>query len=184
MTCIGTTDTFDPFAELETRLGRPLDREALTARRRQRFEVLMGGVGPLPGVAEYVAEARRLGLKLGVASSSGREWVAGHLARFGLLEHFHAVRTADDVARVKPEPDLFLAVLDALGVAPARALVLEDSPNGILAARRAGIGRVVAVPNDLTRGLDLAGADLVLGALTDLPLAGLLGRLGALGDDR
>ena len=67
------------------------------------------------------------------------------------------IRCADDVRRVKPDPALYLAVLEATGVRPGEALALEDSPNGVLAAKRAGL-TCVAVPNPLTARLDLAAA--------------------------
>lgn len=174
-TCIGTADTFDPCADLQQALGRALDAAALTARHRLRTDALIAAEAVRPGVREYVAEAARLGLTLGVASSSGRRWVEGHLTRLGLREAFAVVRCADDVPRVKPDPALYRAVLDATGVRPEDALALEDSPNGVLAAKRAGM-TCVAVPNPLTARLDLGAADLRLTSLADVPLATLLTR--------
>jgi len=129
-------------------------------------------------VREYIAEARRLGLTLGVASSSSVGWVDGHLRRLGLREAFAVVRCAGDVPRVKPDPALYLAVLDATGIAAGEAVALEDSPNGVLAAKRAGLA-CVAVPNPLTARLDLSAADLRLGSLDELSLSALLTRLRA-----
>src|SRR2546427_134864 len=63
--------------------------------------------------------------------------------------------------------------LDALGIAPHEALALEDSPNGIAAAKGAGL-RCVAVPNPLTAGMDLSGADLRIGSLAATPLESVL----------
>ena len=80
------------------------------------------------------------------------------------------------MARVKPAPDLFLLAAERLGVAAEACLVFEDSPNGILAARAAGM-RVVAVPRGLTRTLSLPDPDLVVGSLADLPLSEILDRL-------
>ena len=96
-----------------------------------------------------------------------------HLERLGLSEHFDCIKCADDVKNVKPDPELYLAVLDELGVRPEEALALEDSPNGITAAQAAGIFCLV-VPNPLTRQLSTDGADLRLDSLADLPLAKLL----------
>src|SRR5262249_54309165 len=121
----------------------------------------------------YVEAAAGLGLKLAVASSSSRDWVAGHLDRLGLLGHFDVLKCSDDVVQVKPDPGLYRAVLDALGVVPHRAIALEDSPNGIAAAKGAGLF-CVAVPNALTGRLVLDGADLRVPSLTELPLAQLL----------
>ena len=88
-----------------------------------------------------------------------------------------SIRTEEDVARAKPDPELFLATLAALNVAPEEAIVLEDSPNGLRAAKRAGLFCLV-VPNPITRQLDLEGADLRVDSLADLPLEQLLARAG------
>jgi HAD superfamily hydrolase (TIGR01509 family) len=176
--CIGTADVFDPCVDLQTAVGRALDAAALTARHRTRTDALIAAQPVRPGIREYLAEAERLGLALGVASSSSRRWVEGHLARLGLRAPFQVIRCADDVPRVKPDPALYRAVVEAAGVRPEDTLALEDSPNGILAAKRAGL-TCVAVPNPLTARLDLSGADLCLTSLADLPLAALLARLRA-----
>jgi HAD superfamily hydrolase (TIGR01509 family) len=175
--CIGTADTFDPCVDLQAMLGRALDAAALEHRHRARTEVLIAAQAVLPGVLEYVEEADRMGLALGVASSSSRRWVEGHLARLGLRDRFHVIRCSDDVPRVKPDPALYRAVLDATGVRPEEALALEDSPNGVLAAKRAGL-TCVAVPNPITARLDLGAADLRLVSLADVSLPALLTRLG------
>ncbi|PYM23735.1 MAG: haloacid dehalogenase [Candidatus Rokuibacteriota bacterium] len=176
--CIGTADVFDPGQELASLCGRALDAEALQARHRVDCDALIAVQSVLPGVREYVREARRLGLRLGVASSSSHAWVDGHLTRLGLREYFDVVRCRDDVSVVKPDPALYLAVLEATGIPARDAFALEDSPNGVWAAKRAGM-TCVAVPNPLTARLDLAHADLRLTSLTDLPLGDLLARLRA-----
>ena len=176
--CIGTADAFDPCGHLGTLLGREVDSDALIRHHRTRTDALIAAQPVLPGVRQYLEEARRLGVRLGVASSSSRRWVEGHLTRLGLREHFEVVRCADDVARVKPDPALYLAVLEATGVPAHQAVALEDSPNGVRAAKRAGLA-CIAVPNPLTARLDLAEADFTLASLADVPLADLLVRLGA-----
>ena len=174
--CIGTHDVFDPAEDLAALCGRELDCAALTERHRADCDTLIARESILPGVREYVEEARRLGVRLGVASSSSRKWVEGHLSRLGLREHFEVVRCRDDVKVVKPDPALYLAVLEATGIPAREAVAIEDSPNGVLAAKRAGM-TAVAVPNALTARLDLAHADLRLTSLADLPLSDLLARL-------
>jgi beta-phosphoglucomutase-like phosphatase (HAD superfamily) len=96
-----------------------------------------------------------------------------HLQRLGLFHYFDVIKAKDDVRQIKPEPELFLAALSALQLQPDQALIFEDSLNGVLAAKKAGI-RVVAVPNPVTRHLDTSAANLVLHSLTDLPLGDLL----------
>jgi HAD superfamily hydrolase (TIGR01509 family) len=130
----------------------------------------------LPGVHDWLDDARRLGLPIGVASSSEVDWVAAHLERLGLLDRFACLTCFDGALRGKPAPDLYLAACESLGVAPADALAVEDSGNGITAARAAGM-RCVAVPHDLTREHDLSGADLVVASLADLTLEEAIARL-------
>ncbi len=128
---------FDPFNELERQLGRPIDREAEAPGRRQRELALILKQPVLPGVRDYLQTAHRKGLPCAVASSSTCNWVEGHLKRLGLYDNFVSIKTSEDVAHSKPAPDLFLAALDDLQVEPQEAIVFEDSPNGILAAKRA-----------------------------------------------
>ena len=87
------------------------------------------------------------------------------------------MRARDDVPQVKPAPDLYIAALDCLQVAPSDAIAIEDSPNGVAAAKAAGM-RCVAVPNVITGGLDLSAADLVLKSLEGATPEGLAARLG------
>lgn len=174
LACIGTAaDAFDPYADLERQLGRPMDRDTLRTHYRQRRDALLAPQQVLPGVQECLHEAVRLGLRLGVASSSSRAWVTGHLTRLGLLRHFAAIRCADDVRAVKPNPASYLAVLEALETSPDRAMAFEDSSHGVLAAKRAGLF-CVAVPNALTRHLSLAHADLCITSLAAHRLETLL----------
>jgi HAD superfamily hydrolase (TIGR01509 family) len=170
-----TNSSFHPQHHLEERLGRSLPKDVLDRRVSRRTEMILAQK-VLPGVARHLEEAKTLGLKLGVASSSSTEWVRGHLARLGILDSFDCMRCRDDVANAKPEPDLYLAVLDCLGVPASEAIAIEDSPNGVLAAKRAGM-RCVAIPNSITARLDLGQADLLLGSLADVTLADLLRKL-------
>jgi len=173
---VGSTTTgFHPQHHLEERLGRPLPKEVLDRRIGRRTEMILAKT-VLPGVVQHLDAARDIGLKLGVASSSTREWVRGHLARLGILERFDCLRCRDDVEHAKPEPDLYVAVLDCLGVNASESVAIEDSPNGVTAAKRAGM-RCVAIPNSITERLDLRQADVVLTSLAELTLQQLLDRL-------
>jgi HAD superfamily hydrolase (TIGR01509 family) len=170
---------FDAADHLAALLGEGFDREAARKRRDAKKTALVDALDVMVGVREYVAEAKRLGLRLAVASSSSRKWVLGHLERLRLQAEWDAVLTRDDVARTKPAPDLYLGAVKALGVAPQEAVAFEDSRNGIAAAKDAGL-LCVAVPNALTAAMDLSRADLRLGSLAETPLERLLAVLSAL----
>ena len=179
-TLVGTTHApWDPMAHLEELVGEPLEREALNERRYAHEIALIEAEELRPGIEEYLAAARRHGLKRAIVSSSSRRWVDMHLRRLEQAVGWDAICTADgDATRAKPSPTLYLEALDALGAGPSEAVAFEDSPNGVLAATAAGIF-CVAVPNEVTRelGLEEAGADLVLDSLADVPPDELLARL-------
>jgi HAD superfamily hydrolase (TIGR01509 family) len=174
---IGTLDGFDPFADLEGRLGRRLDRERVNERRRE-IEFAAADLEELrEGVADYLEEAQRLGLARAIVSSSSQEWIRRHLERLDLLDGWNSIVTADgDAARAKPRPTLYLEALDRLDVAADEAIAFEDSPNGITAAKAAGL-YCIAVPNPTTASLDVTHADLVLRSLEEVPLGELLRRV-------
>ncbi len=167
---------FDPYAELEAALGRTVDRDAIRPMRRARYAVLAANLPLLPGIADYVADARRLGLALAIASNASEPEVAAHLSRLGLADCFADVSCADDTRPGKPDPAVYIAALTSLGVGAGEAVAFEDSPNGIAAARAAGIV-CVAVPSPMTAGWDFNAADYRLNSLADLPLHELLSRV-------
>jgi HAD superfamily hydrolase (TIGR01509 family) len=174
---LGTFRGFDPCARLAELLGEKLDCDLLDKEVRAPYLAACEQQPVLPGVVELLEEARRLGVGTAVASSATRGWVLGWLGKHGLGGLFDGVCGREDVPRVKPAPDLFLLAALRLGVAPPACLVFEDSPNGIRAAREAGM-RCVAVPNDVTRPLLLGEPDLVLSSLADASLAEIAGRVG------
>ena len=170
---------FDIYALLESQLGAPVDRAALHAWHRQRNVELLAARPTLPGVRDYIADAKRRGLKLAVASSSSHAWVDSHLERLGHKQDFDVVKCRDDVRYAKPAPDLYLAALEDLALGASEVIAFEDSINGSQAAKRAGI-LTVAIPNMLMRADDFSHVDMRLDSLADVPLGQLLERVAAL----
>jgi HAD superfamily hydrolase (TIGR01509 family) len=177
--CVGRAPGyFDPCADLEERIGRSVDRVAIVTRQRALW--LERVSGPLcPGVADWIAQAAELGLLLGIASSSSRQWVTGHLERLGLSRGWTSIRCRGDVPQAKPAPDLYLSALGGMGLDADEAVAIEDSPNGIAAAKAAGL-LCVAVPGPLTQASDLSRADLRLASMSDLPLAEVIRQIGGM----
>ena len=175
---IGTLTGPNEFDELDALLEAPCDRDAVTATRRRR-ELELLELEPLrPGVREFLEDARDLGLRVGIVSSSSRSWIDSNLERLGLVDAWATVICADgDTTRCKPSPALYLEALELLGVAANETVAIEDSPNGIASARAAGIF-CVGFPNDVTSALDLSQADVVVESLEDVSLADLLERVG------
>lgn len=170
---IGSLDSgWNPAVELGRQTGETYDEAALRAAWKPRQVELLAQESIRPGVLELLKEARLRGIGLAVASSSRRGWVQGNLERLGVFDSFDAVATGDEVERTKPDPAVYRLALERLGVPAAAAIALEDSPNGVRAAQAAGI-RCVAVPNDVSRHLDLSAADALLDSLSELNLDAL-----------
>jgi HAD superfamily hydrolase (TIGR01509 family) len=162
--CVGTDDDLDWFAEIEAHVGRPLDRASIEATRRARRNELLAAESIRAGVVALLDAAATHGVPVAIASSSPLDWVMTHLGSIGLADRFPVISAREHVAAAKPAPDLYLAATAALGVAPARAVAIEDSRNGCLAAKAAGLACVV-VPNRITATMDFSPADLVLDSL-------------------
>lgn len=165
MVVIGTSfaATSRYFAE---RLGRtPAEGDALVD---EMLEIMHGElerqVEGRPGAVELVDRLRGH-TRLALASNSPRRLVDTALASARLSDAFDAVVTSDDVDHPKPAPDLYLLACQRLGVEPADALALEDSPSGITAAKAAGL-TCIAVPQFAET--DVSAADRVIDSLEEL----------------
>lgn len=167
---IGTIGGFDPEADLLER-GVALEEHHLEGRRRRDME-LCDLEEMRPGVVELLDEAERLGVRVAIVSSASDWWIEHHLGSRALLDRFELLVCANgDAGRAKPRPTLYLEALRLLGVAADEAIAFEDSLNGVLAAKAAGI-TTVAVPNEVTSALDFSAADRVVGSLHEIELAG------------
>lgn len=173
--CVGSNfGAFDPKSHLETLTGKVIDWSDWDSTRERDALARTHRLDPFPGILALLDDADAAGIPCAVASSSPRDWVEGHLDRLGILPRFVLTRCIDDVRAPKPAPDLFLAAARGLDMDPAKALVLEDSLNGLRAAIAARIACVI-VPNRITAHLEFAGAAAVLDSLEGMTLAGLSG---------
>ncbi len=165
---IGRTDSpFDPLGPFR-REGSPRSPEAIRALWAEHHALLERDFfSPLPGVVRLLEGLRSLGLRVAVASSSRISRVRGLLTELALEAEFDVLAGGDEVARAKPAPDVYLLAAQRLGVAPGACVALEDSENGVRAAKAAGM-RCIAVPSALTRGLDFTAADLIVGSLAEV----------------
>lgn len=174
--CLGTSDKdFDVVDYLSQQTGMKLDAQILHARQHKRSMEMILPKPPLPGVVNYLQTAQALNLRIGLASSSPRWWVVEHLSRLRLVSYFDCIVTQEDVEEVKPDPALYQRALKILKLQPEHAVAFEDSPNGVRAAKAAGIF-CVAVPNNISKHLDLSHADLVISSMADYSLEDIFQR--------
>lgn len=147
---------------------------ALHRDKTARYAALLagGGLQARPGVLALAAAARAAGLRLAVATTTSPGNVAALTqAIWGRAaeEVFDVIAAGDEVAAKKPAPDVYALALDRLSLPAGAALAFEDSRNGVLSARAAGL-RVVVTPSAYTAGEDFAGAEVVLADLTGFDL--------------
>lgn len=171
---IGTEDVFDPWNELELRLAHPLD-PGLHDRRRSRRDEIQASHGPRPGVVDWLSEAGDLKIQVGIASSSPRPWVEGHLETLGVRDRFACLVCSNDAIPAKPSPLSYQLACEHLGADPSISVAVEDSLHGVTAAVGAGLF-TVATPHGLTETLDFSDAGLVVSSLQELSLRDALTR--------
>lgn len=171
---IGTgPSAYDPARHLSELTNGKLVAEIIKEQTLARTRELIDLQPMLPGVLDFISAADRQNLPMAVASSSNREWVEGYLSKLGIRKFFKVVCTSNDVTHVKPDPELFLLAAKKLGFAPEETIVFEDSPSGIKAARAAGIP-CIAIPNDITKSMDLSLATKVVNSFNDVDLKSLI----------
>jgi HAD superfamily hydrolase (TIGR01509 family) len=156
---------YRPPADFETLVGR------LHAEKTRHFTALVGEAGiPLrPGVRRLLDEARRAGVRLAIATTTTQENVDAllqHAMAPDAAQWFEVIAAGDVVPAKKPAPDIYLYVLEQLGLPAGACIAFEDSENGLRSALAAGVTTVITV-NDYTRAHDFRGAAVVLDHLGD-----------------
>ncbi|MFB3852351.1 MAG: HAD family hydrolase [Vicinamibacterales bacterium] len=156
-----------------TEAGRNLDEpdiKRLDDRKEALFREIIGNSFPsVAGSRELVSSLRAAGFVLGVGSSAPPENVDLVLDRFGGRTLFDAVVNGMEVARGKPDPEVFLLVARRMGIDPSRCAVIEDAVPGIEAAHRAGMAAVAYVSTGRSREeFQQASADLIVQSLSEL----------------
>jgi HAD superfamily hydrolase (TIGR01509 family) len=152
---------------LKTMTGLDEPVEDLLAEVRRRFyDEMDTAVHPTPGLFVLLDRLHRLSLPIAIATSSRRSYVERLLTRHGLSDRFSFLLTAEDVARGKPDPEIYRKAIDRFSVPPRSVMVLEDSPAGLAAARGAG-AFAVGVPHEHSPAEALGAADLIVPRLDD-----------------
>lgn len=167
------------YAALAEAVGPDYDHAASHAQRMAIRKELHEALELAEGIAIWLDEARDLGLRLAVASSSPRFWIEEHLSRVGYLDRFELLACGDEVDAPKPAPDVYALALRKLAVPADRAIAFEDTTHGVAAAQGAGL-RCVAIPHPHADPASFATADVLLTSAADRPLESVLTTAGAL----
>lgn len=166
--CLGAGYShWDPAQHLERLTGKSYDWPQENAARQARIEAELSNKELMDGARELLEWAQSQGIPMAVASSSSRRWVGGWLERLDAAKYFVQIFCRTDGYEVKPSPALFCAAQQRLALPAHDCLIIEDSENGIRAAKAAGIP-CAAIPNRLTALCDLSAADMHFASLSEL----------------
>jgi len=151
--------------------GIRLDLESDKRRTYEIYlELIRGRLRPLAGVHEFLDRCRALGMKLAVATSADQVKMRGNLQEIGLRpERFDVTVNGLEVTHKKPDPEIFLLAIRRLGVSPQDCLVVEDAPNGVVAASRAGAACLGLTTSFSAAELRAAGARWTAPDLAHVP---------------
>jgi HAD superfamily hydrolase (TIGR01509 family) len=156
---------YDPalilFSECLYRYHRKINRKTVRTLQANLYNSMLSHLNAIPGAIDIIKECSANGVLLGLASNTTKEKATYHLKRLKIFKYFNAIVCKEDVVNKKPSPDVYNLLLTQLKLKPEQALVFEDSPTGILAAKTANI-MCISLPNKITKHLDLSGADLTV----------------------
>lgn len=153
--------SFKMWSGIKERYGLMHDvNELIETERRQMFDILSSDKisEPVKGIPELLKELRENEIVLNVASSSAKMNIEYILNKLDMTNYFNFIVSGEEVKYGKPAPDIFLMVSDKCGIPPEKCLVIEDSSNGVAAAKSAGM-KCIGFTNSGTNFQDLSGAD-------------------------
>lgn len=163
-----------PFApaRLEELFGRDVDYVKIRQRRKEMMEECIDkeGIQPKPGAISILTRLKSQGITTAIATSTDLERTAKYLKMAGLEGYFDEIISATMVKEGKPSPDVYLYACNKLGFAPEECIAVEDAPNGVLAAYRAGC-KVIMVPDQTEADEELSKfLHACVNSLEDIPL--------------
>jgi HAD superfamily hydrolase (TIGR01509 family) len=130
-------------------------------------------IEPIGGIRELIQELREYDIPIGLASSSPRIFITKVLTKFNLIDDFFCITSGEEVSNGKPAPDVYLEVSRMLNVKPENCYVLEDSRNGVAAAKSAGM-QCIGYINRNSGNQDLSAADLIIRSVEEIKIKNLM----------
>ena len=127
----------------------------------------VGKIPPIEGVEALIEGIRKEGLKIAVASSSHPDLIKTVLEASNLLQYFSVYLSGFQVKHGKPDPDIFLKTAEKLGVKPEECVVIEDSYNGVTAAKKAGM-KCIGYRNPSSGNQNLSAADVIIKSFKEI----------------
>ncbi|PEJ57251.1 HAD family hydrolase [Bacillus sp. AFS002410] len=172
---VGTSDEI-LFEYINSNLKEPIEKEIIEQMAKELVDEKLLEPVLRESVEDYLISAKNAGLQIALASSSSREWVQSFLEKLNIYEYFSVIKTKEDVAKVKPDPELYLKAIEEIGVDVTEAIAFEDSLNGLIAATKAGL-QCVIVPNSVTSHLAFENHSLRISSMAEKSLEDVIEQL-------
>ncbi|MFL1673616.1 HAD family hydrolase [Paenibacillus dendritiformis] len=130
-------------------------------------------LAPIEGIQELIFDLKKNNILIGLASSSPRAFINEVLRKYNFFEYFDSIISGEEVTKGKPAPDIYLEVSNQLNSKPNECWVLEDSKNGVQAAKAAGM-KCIGFINQNSGNQDLSRADIIVNNIRDIKVMDLL----------
>lgn len=171
---LGTTHEFMWTAmKKELNLPGEIDDYMKEAEEIRRKLIAEEGMKPMPGVVDLITRIFKQNIPMAVASSSSKKDIVENLSGFGIIDDFQTLVSGWDCQKGKPDPEVFLKASEKLGILPEECVVIEDSANGVKAAKAAGMKCIGYAPSQAVKQ-DLSQADLIIEDFSKLSVDELL----------
>ena len=165
---VGTTSEY-MFSDIKNRYKINKSVEDIISYRAEiaKERIIKADLEPIEGIRELLNELKNKSIPAAIASSSPRDFIEVVVSKFGIKDYFSYIVSGEEVENGKPAPDVYIETAKKLGVQPKECIVIEDSKNGVLAAKAAGM-KCIGFQNVNSGNQDLSKADFIVNAITEI----------------
>lgn len=170
------TDGTRLFEAMCSRANHQLTVDVLLKEARKSYCGIMEDMDLREGVYEYLIDAKKMGLKIGLASGSEETAIVPYLKRYKIYDFFEVIKTKNDVKRIKPDPELYRKAIADLGITKEEVFSFEDSVHGLTAAVAAGV-KCVVVPNPMIKDFHFENYAYKISSMGDMKFSDVLTKI-------
>lgn len=168
---VGTTNEY-MFSDIKKNYNIQKSVEDIINYRAKiiKNKIVQSDLEPIEGIRELLSELQKKNIPAAIASSSPKDFINVVVSKFKLQEYFKYIVSGEEVANGKPAPDVYIETAKKLGVSPKDCTVIEDSKNGVLAAKSAGM-RCIGFQNVNSGNQDLSKANIIVKSIAEIKLS-------------
>ncbi|BCZ46087.1 phosphatase [Clostridium gelidum] len=168
---VGTTNEY-MFSDIKKNYNIEKSVEDIINYRAEiiKNKIVQSGLEPIEGIRELLSELKKKNIPAAIASSSPKDFINVVVSKFKLQEYFKYIVSGEEVENGKPAPDVYIETAKKLGIAPKDCTVIEDSKNGVLAAKVAGM-RCIGFQNINSGNQDLSKANVIVKSIAEIKLS-------------